>query len=72
LPKALSAVQGSPEAQQPIAQSPQALIQQSPQTTPPPVGVRVSNLLTVMQILLAVLALVTSAVTLYFRRAGRY
>lgn len=71
MPKAFSSVQGSPEAQPPNAQSPQELIQQAPSTTSQPVGGRAWVLLTVLQILLAILAFVSGAAAFYFRRAGR-
>jgi hypothetical protein len=71
MPKAFSAIQGSPEAQAPISQVPQALIQALPVTTSRPVGVGAWTLLTIVQILLAILALVSGAAVLYLRRVGR-
>jgi hypothetical protein len=71
MPKAFSSAMGSPEAQPPVAQAPQALVQQVPATTSQPVGGKVWIFLTVLQILLAVLALVSAMAALVLRRAGR-
>jgi len=72
MPKAFSSALGSPEAQPPVvAQAPQALVQQAPPATAQPVGGKVWVFLTVLQIMLAALALGSAAAALYFRRAGR-
>ena len=71
MPKAFSAVQGSPEVQPPIAQPPQALIQEAPAKTSQPVGGGAWAFLTILQILLAILALISGAAALYLRRLGR-
>jgi hypothetical protein len=71
MPKALSSVQGSPEAQMPNAPAPQGFVQQAPATTSQPFGGGAWIVLTVLQILLAILALVSGAAALYLRRAGR-
>jgi len=71
MPKALSAVQQPPEAQAPVAQAPQELVQQAPVRETRPVGGSAWTLLTVLQILLAVLALASGAAALVLRRLGR-
>jgi hypothetical protein len=71
MPKALSAVQGSPEAQAPFAQAPQAPIEQAPSPGAQPVGGSAWTLLAVLQILLAILAVVSGVAALVLRRAGR-
>jgi hypothetical protein len=71
MPKALSVVQGSSEVQQPIAQAPQPLVQEGPATTQHPIRRGAWTLLTVLQVLLAILAIVCGAAVLYLRRLGR-
>ena len=71
MPKALSAVQGSPEAQQLDVQAPQELVQQAPPPVKQPVGGGVWTLLTMLQILLAILAVVSGTAALVIRRASR-
>jgi hypothetical protein len=71
MPKALSQVQGPAEAQPPAAPAPQALVQQAPANGSQPVGRGAWTFLTVLQILLASLALVSGAAALYLRRLGR-
>ena len=71
MPKAFSVVQGSPEAQSPIAQAAQPLVQEAPATTSHPFLGGAWTLLTVLQILLAILAIVSGAAALYLRRRGR-
>jgi anti-sigma factor RsiW len=71
MPKAFSSTRGSPEAQPQVAQVPQTLVQQPPATSSQPVGGKVWVLLTLVQILLAVLALVSAAAALVFRRTDR-
>ena len=71
MPKALSAVQKPPEAQAPVAQAPQELVQQAPVREAQPVGWSAWTLLTVLQILLAILALISATAMLVLRRFGR-
>jgi hypothetical protein len=70
MPKAYSMVEGSPEAQSQNDQIPQELGQQ-----PPPisqgVGGRVWILLTILQVLLAILALICGIAALFLRRLDR-
>jgi hypothetical protein len=71
MPKALSAIQQPPEAQAPVAPAPQELVQQEPARATQAGGGVAWTLLTVLQILLAVLALACGAAALVLRRLGR-
>ncbi len=72
MPKALSAVQQPPEAPVPAAQAPQALSQQAPAHENQPVWGSAWTILTILQILLAVLALACGAAAVVIRRLGRH
>ncbi len=72
MPKALSVVQGSPEAQPPNAQAPQDMFQKRPAPAAQPFARGAWTLLTVLQVLLALLAVVSGVAALYLRRLGRH
>jgi len=71
MPKAFSAVQGSPEAQSLEAQAPQEIAQQPSTARSQTAENRVWMVLAATQILLAILALASGAAALYLRRQAR-
>ncbi len=71
MPKAFSAVQGSPEAQSLELQAPQEISQQPPAARSQTAENRIWMVLAATQILLAILALASGAAALYLRRQAR-